>query len=521
MQRWILYGLVCVAFYMSLYISRTVFERMPHLEDEIAYLHQAQIFARGEIVQDSPSPRSVYWKPFVVDFGGKRFSKYTPGWSALLAVGVKLGNPSIVNAWFAALSIAFLARLGSLIYNRETALFAAALLTFSPAFLLLSGSLMGHTAALCAGLAFALGYLKLAQGERAHGWAVLAGLGLGVLSANRALTALALVAPFALWSALRLWAAMRQAHLWRTLSPLLLMALVALPFALTVPLYRYAATGDPTLNTYTLVWTYDRVGFGAAYGRSGHTPLKGLGNAANDLTLLAADLFGWQWGALNPTQREHLLLHASRYPGVGFSWVLLPLGVWLGWRMGGTRRRNTYILLALPVSLIAAYMLYWVGSQRYSTRYYFEAFGALALLSAIVPAWLIQRAPRWRIAVYGAFVLITSLSLLSYTLPRVRLLYGFNGVSQSVINGVNGLRQTDKPLLVILTQQPYSQTMTWRANGTLLVVTGAYLDSEIVLARDQADKRHRTEILARFPDHEVLDLVGAGSHSWLAGATPP
>lgn len=68
-------GLAFFAFFMSALVSRTVFERLPHLEDEMAYLFQAKIFERGQLVVDTPDPRRAYWQPFVVDYEptGKRF----------------------------------------------------------------------------------------------------------------------------------------------------------------------------------------------------------------------------------------------------------------------------------------------------------------------------------------------------------------------------------------------------------------------------------------------------------------
>ncbi len=80
------------AFFMSGLVSERVFERMPHLEDELAYLYQARIFAGGQVVIETPQPANAYWQPFVVDSAetGNRFGKYTPGWSAILAIGVLL-----------------------------------------------------------------------------------------------------------------------------------------------------------------------------------------------------------------------------------------------------------------------------------------------------------------------------------------------------------------------------------------------------------------------------------------------
>ena len=130
-------------------LSDRVFEHLPHLEDEVAYLYQARIFAGGQLTVDIPEPRRAFWQPFVVDYTatGQRFGKYTPGWPALLALGVQFGQPWIINAFGAALAVALLYRLGGQLFGREAGLIAALLAAFSPAALLLNASLMAHTAA--------------------------------------------------------------------------------------------------------------------------------------------------------------------------------------------------------------------------------------------------------------------------------------------------------------------------------------------------------------------------------------
>ena len=193
------------AFFMSALISRTVFDRLPHLEDEVAYLYQARTYAGGNLVIETPEPRRAYWMPFLLDQGGLRFGKYTPGWSMQLAAGVLLGQPWVVNAFYAALTVALVFRLGKEIFNEDVGLVAAALTTFSPMVLLLAGTLMGHTAALFAATLFLYAYWRVERARR-HTllWGALAGVGLGLLVANRPITGLAFAAPLVLWSGLRL-----------------------------------------------------------------------------------------------------------------------------------------------------------------------------------------------------------------------------------------------------------------------------------------------------------------------------
>ena len=479
--------LLCfAAFFMSALVSRTVFERLPHLEDEVAYLYQARTYAGGNLVIDTPEPRRAYWMPFLLDQGGHRFGKYTPGWSMQLAVGVLLGEEWVVNAFYAALTVALVYRLGREIFNRDVGLIAAALTTFSPMVMLLAGTLMGHTAAMLAATLFLYAYWRL---ERAHKhnllWGALAGIGLGLLVANRPITGLAFAAPLILWSGARLvrvlirnlrpaaspvvdepvtnlqatptilpaaFAPVENVPVrgfFPTLAPLIVLSIFTVMIALIVPLNNYLAVGNPTKDLYTLVWNYDTVGFGECCGRNGHTIEKGIRQARFDLSLTAADLFGWQIGSLTdangvlkPEVQNHILNEGDYWEEFGVSWVLLPFGllvayrrkaifvlIWLivafawvrfslSYQINGQpqnlnpsfswlwivialiwlylpllfwrdrQRAWTWILWSAAIGLVIFQMTYWIGSQRYSTRYFFEGLTSIAIISALPLAWL-------------------------------------------------------------------------------------------------------------------------------------
>ncbi len=197
-------ALAFFAFFMSALVSRTVFERLPHLEDEVAYLYQARMYAGGNLVIPTPEPRRAYWMPFLIDQGGQRFGKYTPGWSMQLTLGTLMGQEWVINAFFAALSVALVYRLGREIFNADVGVIAAALTAFSPMALLLDGTLMGHTSALFATTFFLYAYWRIERGRHALLWGAAAGIALGLLVANRPITGIALALPLILWSLVRL-----------------------------------------------------------------------------------------------------------------------------------------------------------------------------------------------------------------------------------------------------------------------------------------------------------------------------
>ncbi|MDX2161844.1 MAG: glycosyltransferase family 39 protein [bacterium] len=575
-SRWIVLALALCSFCLSALVSRTVFERLPHLEDEMAYLYGARLMARGTWVTDTPEPRRSYWQPFVVDYQGNRFSKYTPGWSMQLAAGELMGQHWVINGFFAALVVALAYRLGRDIFNADTGVIAAALVTFSPAALLLNGSLMGHTSALFAAALFLYAYWRIESARRPLLWGVIGGIALGLLVINRPLTGIGIAAPLAIRSAIRLIRAASErgdtplfTRVLGVVRPLVALGGITLVFALVVPLYNAAATGDPRFNLYTLVWPYDRAGFGPCCGRSGHTLEKGIRHLRFDMSLTAADLFGWTAGEVTPEVTAHLQNDSDYLPIVGLSFALLPLGlvvafrwkviaviVWgaalVGWTVwpftvsGGALTRDAYfawvwliaavawvnlpillwrdrqkawawLLIAVTLTLIGTQIAYWVGSQRYSTRYFYEAMISAAILSALPLAWLARRFSRP--LVYGALVAVTAWGVGNYTALRLMALYRYNLISPDVIAQVEARREGDRPVLVIVS----GDDVRWRAMGALMAQTSPFLDSEIVVAHNYrtADPQLRADILGRFPDHQVIEMLGSGNQAWFADQPPP
>ena len=554
--------LTLFSFGMSLYISRSVFERLPHLEDELAYLYQARIFARGQIVVDTPQPAQVFWQPFVLDRNGNRFSKYPPIWSAQLAVGEAMGAAWWVNAALAGLAVALVYRLGTALFNRDVGVFAAALLAFSPMTLLLNGTLMGHTSALVFTLLFLYACWRIERGQQTLRWATIAGIALGMVIANRPLAAIGVALPVVAWWVGRL---LRLNHsvLIEALKPLLVLSIATLLFAATIPLYAWITTGSPSTNLYTLVWSYDRLGFGECCGRSGHSLAKAFNHLRYDLSLAAADVHGWQWGGFSNAVLQHLRTESTYYPNIGLSWLLMvpalvcafgrrtgyfafwlllglvwveialhiapqvfessyaawfwvaisllwaftPL-IWLGCHRA-TKLGWSYLLLAIILSSLIVHMTYWIGSQRYSTRYYYEALGAWVLLGALPFAWLARRVGRrW---IYSGIAVLLMWSLFNYSLPRIRVLYGFNNVGQRWIESARARSRTDNPLLVIVT----GTDLSWRSMGTFMAATSPYLDSEIVAIYNRVansqDNGLRDELISQFPNRTVIELRGRGA----------
>lgn len=356
--------LAALAFGGAVWMAVNVTKRIPHLEDEIAYIFQARVFARGALWAPPPPNSSAFFTPFVLIVNGHWVGKYPIGWPLVLALGEALRAGWLVNPVLGAATVAVTYCLGRDVEDRQVGLMAGLLAAASPFFLILAGTYMSHTSA---GLFAALllwswrrAELARADGRTGRGWAVLGGAALGMLAITRPLTAVAVGTGFA---AVTLVREVRQRRDFRAIvrdyAPLVAAAFL---IALLQPLWLWLATGSPTTNLYTMVWAYDRIGFGPDVGRFGHTLPEGLGIARRDLRLWASDLYGW-WG-FSPV---------PVIAGLVFGVLRLPRG-----------DRGWAALLAAPfVGLVVFHIAYWVGAQLYGPRYYYEAHAGLAVLAAL------------------------------------------------------------------------------------------------------------------------------------------
>lgn len=546
------------AFAAAVAINGSVFERLPHLEDEFAYLYQARIFARGQLWVPRNEPVKVFWQPFVVqpeqtsDGIHKRFGKYTPGWPLLLAPGAALDAAWIMNAFFAALNVLLTYRIGREVFakhgGKSIGLVAALLVAISPMSLLLNATLMAHTSAMTLTMVFFYAYWRIvseriqpAPRRAGYVWGAVGGLALGLMLASRPLTAVAAAAPVVIHAGLLLLGDLFRARerFWRRLRPLVVLAICVAPTGALWPAFNHIWTGDWRTNVYTLVWPYDRVGFGIGHGPNqteGHTLTKGWRNARNDLKFYFRDLYGF---TLNTNALAFAETNLGYGLGIGLSYMLIAAGLVAGWRSGWI-----WLLFALLAMLVVVQIGYWIGSSvngaaAYSVRYYYEATFAVSLVSAygvVALARTLSRQPdarRPRTAspaltdylIYGGLLVACASSVISYSPARFREplpprwndgLWRYNAVGQHKIDEIEKIREKsgtpDKPVLIIVLRDPDPAVRgDWRDYAAAMALTSPFLDSEIVVAR--VFEAEDVEIYTRrFPDRLVLFQIGEGLH---------
>jgi 4-amino-4-deoxy-L-arabinose transferase-like glycosyltransferase len=478
-------------------VGSTIFENVPHLEDEFAYLWQARVMAEGKISLATPSFPKSFLVPFVVDYQGLRFGKYPPGWPAILSLGVRAGLTAWVNPLLAGLAVWLTYRLGKRTLGEKTGFLGAGLVASSPLFLIQAGSLLSHIWSLVLTLAFIYLWLISSEKEDNKGGVlptVTAGVSLGLLVSTRPLTALAVAFPFFISGIFQLI----TGPAWKRKRVLLIGGIVLI-LSLLYPIWQWSVTGSYSTNPYTLWWEYDKFGFGEGFGvtETGHSLLQGWRNTRHSLRAAASDMFGW--------------------PGI--SWIFLPFGLW-----AARKTRLLPFAAGISISLVVLYLGYWVGSWLLGSRYYFEALPGLALLSAAGVGWLAGWDSSQRMVIRKDLsrvpvrLLLTSIGLsllifgnLYYYLPtRLGSLRGLYGIERSDLEPFEtAVVEEYQPALVIVDSEQ------WMPYGSLLVLESPRLDSGLIFAWSMGIRtdqrlaeyyRDTRNILYYYPDQYPLRL---------------
>jgi hypothetical protein len=356
-------------------ISLVVFDGLTRLDDGVAAIFQARIFASGHIVLPLP-PLARFYECFGV-LGhhaglGHWCGMYPPGWPALLVPGVLLGATWLVNPVLHGLLCVATARLGDEIYGPRTGRMAGVLCLTSPLLAVLGGEQLSHTATALFLCLCALATCRLLRtGLVRHG--CLAGFGWGLAFLCRPLTSLVVGAAIGL----------RAAVGWRRAMPawrgLLAAALIAAGSAGLLAAFQKATTGDSGKPGHTIgLGPRGKLGFGRLDRARNHTPALGVEWTLRRLRNINHHMLGW--------------------PVPFYLMALLPF-------LRGRARGNEYWLLAPSTWLLAVFSAFWYYELYYPSRYISEGTPMLLVLAARAlagdPADAARRWAKWSAPLLG------------------------------------------------------------------------------------------------------------------------
>ncbi len=149
-ERKLLFSLIFLL--EALLIVFALLQRFPSSGDDYSYFYQAKLFASGKIYAEDPlynrkDPLNDYVAMGCLeDHHGHRFSKYPPGWPALLALGELVGVPWLVDPVLGAILVFLILRYVEQEMNGNLVTVAGILLTLCLFFSYYAASLRAHIA---------------------------------------------------------------------------------------------------------------------------------------------------------------------------------------------------------------------------------------------------------------------------------------------------------------------------------------------------------------------------------------
>nr|WP_303645310.1 glycosyltransferase family 39 protein [Salinirubrum litoreum] len=528
-------GLVVFVFASDLFAYHSV------NDDEGVYLLQAAMLLDGHLFL-RPGEFGLAVRPwfFVVDetaavadagaVGGpgsadlRLYSKYSPGAPAMFALGKLVGDAHLALAGVACGTTYFTYRLTADFTDRVTGLVAGLLLVGTPLFLLTSSVFLSYAPATVLNLAFAVCYVRAVR-HRHRGWALAAGVAVGLAFFTRQYTAVLFALPFvshrcwALWRAWRVRRGGRSSadagggagndRFRETLVLSLAIAVPGLAFVALTLGYNAVVTGDALTFPYKAFGPEDGIGFGErellGYDRN-YTPAL-----AASATLAALAELGGEWTVAAPLGTGLAL--------VGAGWFLLRDVVRarrgpgrLGESVGGDETVGDHLpaetlgllLLGLVPTVVLGNAYFW-GTLNGLTNglidllgpyYHFDlllplsAFGAVAL----VRGWRGLRSALYtrydrRTATAGLLaVLLVSAPVLAVAESRaVGDPVAENRLrTENLATTYEPIRETDFDRAVVLTADPYGD---WQQHPFQYLRNDPGFDGPVVYATEDDPER--------------------------------
>lgn len=409
-----------------------VYQRHPHVPDEVVYLIHAKYFAAGKLTMPLPPVPEAFSLDLMSYQPTRWFSPVPPGWPAVLAIGAFFGVPWLVNPLLGGLNVLLAAILLRELYPRRTARIALLLFAVSPWNLFMAMNFMTHTATLTFALAAGAAVARLRRDPRAR-WALLGGVCIGVVGLIRPLEGMAVALLLGVWS---LGARGRRLRL----APAAVLTIGAIATGALVLPYNRALTGSARVfpimayNDALYGPGSNDLGFGANRGQgwSGLDPFPGHGlidvlvNANQNLFQINVELLGWATGSLLLI----LVFLAPRRP-----------------------RRPDWVMLAVILVVAGIHSFYWFsGGPDFGARYwYLTILPALALaaggLERLEAATATAGGDGRRVLV-GAAALITTSLLVFVPWRAGDKYYHYRGMRPEIRSLALGAERADAMVLV-------------------------------------------------------------------------
>jgi hypothetical protein len=357
-------GAAVAAIVGAVFVALWALGGQPFTSDEMAQQFHARILASGHLTARPEALREFFNTAPVLD-RGDWFSQYPIGGPALIALGVLVSAPWIVNPLLLGLTTLALYRFFERVGGELTARGATVLFVLSPMVLVMAGSQMNHVAALAAAACalWAAANWDFAETSRDQmRFAAATGAALGVLATVRPLDAVLVTIVI---GGVQITRAVAHPARWRSIGVQAVAGAVPIALLLWV---NASTTGSPMLFGYdALNGPAHGLGFHLDPNGDAHTPLRGLTLASGYLLRLNLFLFEWPVPAV-------LII------AVGLVAIRSP------WRWD-------LALAALMAVFLIGYGAYWFDGFFAGPRFLFTAIPAFVYFAARAPSIVGKKAP--------------------------------------------------------------------------------------------------------------------------------
>ncbi|MDB4916726.1 MAG: hypothetical protein JWM95_4370 [Gemmatimonadetes bacterium] len=373
---------------LSLAFGWYLFRNEPIVGDEFVQRWQAHLLASGHLYARPESSPEFFSSVEALDSNGRWFSQFPMGGPAMLAIGVLVHAPWLVNPVFVAIAVMALYIMLSDIGDELTARGTALLFALCPFVLFMAGSEMNHVPSLAwtsVALVSLVRWYRAKNGSDARWAAAAIGGSLGLAATIRPFDASIVALVIGVLQISVVWKR-------RQLLPSLLFqcAAGAIPVALLLAA-NWATLGHPFAFGYDVLNGVEhRPGFHMTPLGFEHTPRRGLYNVSAYLLKLDFGLLAWPVPAM--------LL------------VVLALGL--------QRKAAVWDKVFLGISglLLAGYTAYWSLSSYLGPRFLYTAAPFFLIYVGRLPGTLRSRF-RQPLVRRGSLLLIPAWMLIAWTYP--------------------------------------------------------------------------------------------------------